>query len=131
LGRAVWTLPSHDKATYSPPRAADTVPLKREASCASGGVETAIFDLGESHRGPQRVCETKFVAIGINQVEETLSPFGVAGRGSWLAPCRECTFVKSINIGDVKDHAPPPGPTPLSRLGNEVDIAHPRSKTGE
>jgi hypothetical protein len=33
--------------------------------------------------------------------------FGVAGRGSWLAPRRECTFVKSINVGDVKEHAPP------------------------
>src|SRR5580704_5189083 len=85
----------------------------------------------ESHRAPQRACETKFVAVGVNQVEETLSPFGVAGRSSWLAPRRQRTFVKSINIGDVKDHAPPPGPAPLSRLGDEVEIAHPRSKTSE
>jgi hypothetical protein len=46
------------------------------------------------------VCETKFVAVEVNQM------FGLAGRGSWLAPRRECTFVKSINVGDVKDHAP-------------------------
>ena len=77
------------------------------------------------------MCETKFVTVGVNQVEETLSPLGVAGRGSWLAPRRECTFVKSINIGDVKDHTPPPGPAPLSRLGDEVEIAHARSKSGE
>ena len=58
----------------------------------------------ESHRGQQRACETKFVAVRVNQVEETLSPFRrVAGRGSWLAPRRECTFVKSINVGDVKE----------------------------
>ena len=38
---------------------------------------------------------------------------------------------KSINVGDVKDHAPPPGPAPFSRLGDEVEIAHPRSKTSE
>ena len=56
----------------------------------------------------ERAGETKFVAAGSNQVEETLSPFGVAGRGTdWLAPRRERTLVKSINIGDVKDHALP------------------------
>jgi hypothetical protein len=33
----------------------------------------------KSHRGPQRACETKFVAVGVNQVEETLSSFGVTG----------------------------------------------------
>ena len=84
----------------------------------------------ESHRGlqgrgPQGACETKFVAVGVNQVEETLSPFGVVRRGSWLAPRRERTFVKSINIGDVKNHAPPPGPALLSRLGDEVEIVYP------
>ena len=52
------------------------------------------------------VCQS--VAVGVNQVEETLSPLGVAGRGTWLAPRRE----------PVKDHAPPPGPAPLSRLGD-------------
>ena len=36
----------------------------------------------ESHRGRQGACETKLVAVGVNQVEETLSPFGVAGRSS-------------------------------------------------
>ena len=77
------------------------------------------------------MCETKFVAVGVNQAEETLSSFGVTGRGSWLAPRRECTFVKSVNIGDVKDHAPSPAPAPLSRLGGEVETAHPRSKSGE
>jgi hypothetical protein len=35
-----------------------------------------------------------------------------------LAPGRERTLVNSINIGDVKDHAPPPGPAALSRLGD-------------
>ena len=66
----------------------------REASCASGGVLNRLYPIScESHRGRQRACETKFVAVGVNQVEETLSPFGVAGRSSWLAPRRERTFV--------------------------------------
>ena len=33
-----------------------------------------------SHTEDSRACETKFVAVGVNQVEETLSPFGVAWR---------------------------------------------------
>ena len=37
------------------------------------------------------------MAVGVNQVEETLSPFRVAGRGSWLAPRRERTFVKTAS----------------------------------
>jgi hypothetical protein len=37
------------------------------------------------------------MAVGVNQVEETLSPFGVAGRGSWFAPRRERTFVKTVS----------------------------------
>src|ERR1700692_1248628 len=44
---------------------------------------------------------------------------------------RHGTAVKCINIGDVEDYAPPPGPAPLGRLGNEVKIAHPYSKAGE
>src|SRR5258708_2418156 len=64
-------------------------------------------------------------------MEVALSPFGIAGHGSWLVSCCERTVVKCINIGDVEDYAPPPGPAPLGRLGNEVKIAHPYSKAGE
>jgi hypothetical protein len=62
-------------------------------------------------------------------VEDALSPFGVAGRGI-LATRREYTFAKSIKIAD-KDHAPPTGPAPLSKLGDEVEIARPCAKAGE
>src|SRR5258708_23233675 len=64
-------------------------------------------------------------------MEVALSPFGIAGHGSWLVSCCERTVVKCINIGDVEDYAPPPGPAPLGRLGNEVKIAPPYSKAGE
>ena len=37
-------------------------------------------------RGPQRACETKIVAVGLNQAEETLSPFGVVGRVGGTPP---------------------------------------------
>jgi len=82
----------------------------------------------ELDRGQQRPSETEFVAVGVNEVEVALSPFGIAGHGSWLVSCCERTTVKCINIGDVEDYAPPPGPAPLGRLGNEVKIAPPTRK---
>ena len=79
----------------------------------------------------QRASETEFVAVGINYVEEALTPFGIARHGSWLVSRCERTVVKCINIGHVEDHAPPPGPAPFGRLGDEVKIARPCSKAGE
>ena len=64
-------------------------------------------------------------------MEEALTPFGIAGRGSWLVPRRERTVVERINIGNVEDYAPPPGPAPLGMLDDEVEIARPCSKAGE
>src|SRR5450759_2476683 len=79
----------------------------------------------------QKPSETEFVAVGINYVEEALTPFGVAGRSSWLVSRCERTVVKCVNIRNVEDYPPPPGPAPLGRLGDEVEIARPCSKAGE
>jgi hypothetical protein len=79
----------------------------------------------------QRPSETEFMAVGVDQVEEALTPFGVAGYGSWLESRYERTVVKCVNIGNVEDYPPPPGPAPLGRLGDEVEIARPGSKAGE
>src|SRR6266566_7530326 len=85
----------------------------------------------ELNGGSQRPSETKLVTVRVNEVEKALTPFGIAGRGGWLAPGCDRTVVKFINVGNVKDDAPPPGPAPLGRLGDEVKIARPRSKAGE
>jgi hypothetical protein len=79
----------------------------------------------------QRSSETEFVAVGVNQVEEALTPFGIAGHGSRLVSRCERTVVKCVNIGNVEDYAPPPGPVSLGRLGDEVEITRPCSKAGE
>ena len=79
----------------------------------------------------QRPSETEFVAVGVDQVEEALTPFGVAGHGSWLESRYERTVVKCVNIRNVEDYPPPPGPAPLGRLGDEVEIARPSSKACE
>ena len=89
------------------------------------------FELLLEGNRKQRPSETEFVAVGVNEVEKALTPLGVAGRASWLAPCCERTVIKCIDIGDVEDHAPPPEPTLLGRLGDEVKIARPCSKAGE
>jgi hypothetical protein len=41
-----------------------------------------------------------------------------ASWGAWVAPRREHTFVNSVNICDVKDHAVS-SPAPLNRLGDD------------
>src|SRR5260370_26077411 len=46
---------------------------------------------GNREQGPR---ETEFVAVGVNEVEEALAPFGILGRGSWLVSRCERTLVK-------------------------------------
>jgi hypothetical protein len=89
------------------------------------------FELLLDGNREQRPGETEFVAVGVNEVEEALTPLGIAGRGSWLVSRCERTVVKCVNIGNVEDYPPPQGPAPLSRLGDEVEIAYSCSKAGE
>src|SRR6266481_3658831 len=42
------------------------------------------FELLLDGNREQRPSETEFVAVGVNEVEEALTPFGILGRGSWL-----------------------------------------------
>src|SRR3982074_1111049 len=81
--------------------------------------------------GNQRSSETEFVAVGVNQMKEALTPFGITRFRRRLVSRYERTVVKCINIGDVEDYAPPPGPAPLGRLGDEIKVAHPGSQAGE
>ena len=83
--------------------------LERKVEKTAGGSTRPRMDLPhqrwELDRGQQRPSETEFVAVGVNEVEVALSPFGIAGHGSWLVSCCERTAVKCINIGDVEDYA--------------------------
>src|SRR3954454_19972856 len=79
----------------------------------------------------QRPREAEFVTIWIGQVEVALAPFGIAGRRRWREPCCMRTRIEAIHIGDIEDHALPPGPVPLCRLGNQVQIARPSAEAGE
>src|ERR1700675_168567 len=89
------------------------------------------FELLLDGNREQRPSETEFVAVRVIEVEEALTPFGIAGHGSRLVSRGERTVVKCVNIGNVEDYPPPPGPAPLGRLGDEIEIARPCSKAGE
>src|SRR5207237_2259514 len=82
-------------------------------------------------RWVQRPSETELVSVRIIQMEEALTPLGISGLASRLVSRGARALVKTVNIGNVEDCAPPPGPAPLSRLGNDVKITRPCSKAGE
>src|SRR6202795_695192 len=66
------------------------------------------FEMLLDRNREQRPSETEFVAVGVNQVKEALTPFGIAGHGSRLVSRCERTVVKCVNIGDVENYASPP-----------------------
>src|SRR3979409_2279964 len=49
------------------------------------------FELLWDGNREQRPSETEFVTVGVIEVEEALTPFGIAGRASWPVPRCECT----------------------------------------
>src|SRR6202795_1954406 len=68
------------------------------------------FELLLDGNPEQRPSEAEFVAVGVIEVEEALTPFGVVRHCGWLVSRCERTVVKCVNIGDVKNYPPPPGP---------------------
>jgi len=63
------------------------------------------FELLLDGNREQRPSETEFVAVGVNEVEEALTPFGILGRGSWLVSRCERTVVKCVDIGSAARQA--------------------------
>jgi hypothetical protein len=89
------------------------------------------FELLLDGNREQRPSEAEFVAVGVFEVEEALTPFGVVRHGGWLVSRCERTVVKCVNIGNVEYYSPLPGPAPLGRLADEIEIARPCLKVGE
>src|SRR4051812_47190852 len=79
----------------------------------------------------QRPRETEFVTVRIRQVEVALAPFGIAGSHGWREPCGKRTLIEFVDIGHIEDHASPPGPVSVRRLGDQFQVARPSSKAGE
>jgi hypothetical protein len=79
----------------------------------------------------QRPRETELVSVGINQMEEALTPLSIPRLANRLVSRCAHAVVKTVNIGNIEDCSPPPGPAPLSRLGNDVKITRPGPKARE
>src|SRR6266850_1096160 len=79
----------------------------------------------------QRPSEAELVAVGIGQVEEPLTPFGIARRGVRVATGRYQAGIQPVDVGNVEDQAPPPGPLAFGRLKDQVEKIRPGAKTGE
>ena len=71
------------------------------------------------------------MTVRISEMKEAFAPFGIAGRGRRLEACRQGFCIDFIDIGNIEDYAPSPGPPPLGRLGDEIEIARPCPKAGE
>src|SRR5262245_23469860 len=79
---------------------------------------------------PSRNCtlsqwpsEAEFVTIRVGQVEEPLAPLGIARCRVWNVAGRDHVRMEGINVRVVKNNTSPPGPPPLDRLGDEIEIA--------
>jgi hypothetical protein len=66
-----------------------------------GAVITFLF-------GGQRSRKAKFVAIRICQVEISLTPACVLGRGVWVEPAGHGMLVEGVDVRDIKDCSSPP-----------------------
>jgi adenosine/AMP kinase len=58
----------------------------------------AAFELLLDGNRKQRPSETEFVAVGVNQMEGALMPFGIVGRGSWLVSRCERSAAASMRV---------------------------------
>src|SRR5712691_3957417 len=67
--------------------------------------------------------EAELVTIRIGQVEEPLTPFGVARGAVRTVAGRDHAGMQGVDVGMVEDDTSPPRPIPLGRLGDEIDVA--------
>src|SRR5215204_2442159 len=63
------------------------------------------------------------MTIRVRQMEEPLAPFGIARCRVRTVTGRDHARVEGINVGMVEDDTSPPRPTPLGRLGDQIEIA--------
>jgi hypothetical protein len=71
------------------------------------------------------------MAIDVAEMEVALTPFGIARHGRGLPACGNRAVIKRVDIVDIEDDTPPPGPILVLRLGDQVEIACAGTKAGE
>ena len=71
------------------------------------------------------------MAVRIGEVEVTFAPLGVARGRVWLQAIGQCPFVQGVDIGNIEDDTSPPGPLPIFRLADQVQVRGADGKAGE
>src|ERR1700754_5106140 len=79
----------------------------------------------------QRSGKAKFVSVRVGDGEIALTPNGVAWCGIGLVSGSDDPRMHRVNVLDVEDRPPPPGPLPVVRLGGQIEIARTSTKAAE
>ena len=75
--------------------------------------------------------KAEFVTIWVGQVKKPFPPIGIAWRRFRTIAGRDHARVQGVNVGMVKDHPPPPRPSSLGGLGDEIEVAASSPKARE
>src|SRR5215469_7770535 len=79
----------------------------------------------------ERSGAAQLVAGRIHQVEETLSPFGIARGCLRLEAGGDNACIKTVDVHYIEDHASPPRPVPMMGLRDEIEIVRANAERGE
>ena len=71
------------------------------------------------------------MAVGIGEVEVAFAPLSVAGGRVRAQVLGQGTFIEGVDVRNVEDDASPPGPLPILRLADEVQVRGADGKAGE
>ena len=71
------------------------------------------------------------MTIWVGQVKEPFPPFGIAWRRVRTIAGRDHARVQGVNVGMVENHPPPPRPSSLGGLGDEIEVAASSPKARE
>ena len=69
--------------------------------------------------------------VRVGDVEVSLAPFCVAGGRLGVQPLGDGAAVEGVHVGHMEDGPPPPRPSPVGRLGRQVEVASAGAKAGE
>ena len=71
------------------------------------------------------------MTIWVGQVKKPFPPFGIAWRRIRTIAGRDHARVQGVNVGMVKDHPPPPRPSSLGGLGDEIEVEQAKKRIAE
>ena len=79
----------------------------------------------------ERFGKAQLVTIGVEQMKESLAPFGIPRGRFGVEAVSDRPFIQGVHVQDVKDDASPPRPLPGSRLRDQVEVTWTEMKARE